>query len=135
MKPSMTRGLMGALFLVGGTAVASAIPAPPPTGHGAILVADANDFATQRDEYIHKAQDELEEWQNRMSQWTDEAKENGSRISKQSRQNLDKAWTDVKANWRRLQAAAPQTWDKARASFEEASERMKSAWEKIQPRG
>jgi hypothetical protein len=100
-----------------------------------MLVADANDFAAQRDEYIRKAQDEFQEWQNRMSQWTDEAKANGGKISEETRQNLDKAWTDVEANWRKLQAAAPQTWDKARASFEEASERMKSAWEKIQPRG
>ena len=135
MKALMIRSLMGALFLAGGTAVAGAIPAPAATGSSVMLVADTNDFATQRDEYIRKAQDELQDWQNRMSQWTDEAKANGSKISEQTRQNLDKAWTDVEANWRKLQAAAPQTWDKARASFEEASERMKSAWEKIQPRG
>ena len=135
MKTSMTRSLMSALLLVGGTAVAGATPANPATGVGVMLVADANDFAAQRDEYIRKAQDEFQEWQNRMSQWTDEAKANGGKISEQTRQNLDKAWTDVKANWRKLQAAAPQTWDQARASFEEASERMKSAWETIQPRG
>jgi hypothetical protein len=135
MRTLMTRSLMSALLLVGGTAVAGATPATPATGGGVMLVADANDFAAQRDEYIRKAQDEFQEWQNRMSQWTDEAKANGGKISEETRQNLDKAWTDVEANWRKLQAAAPQTWDKARASFEEASERMKSAWEKIQPRG
>ena len=135
MKSSMTRSLMGALFLVGGTAVAGAIPAPPQAGGGVMLVAAASDSATQRDEYIRKAQDELQEWQDRMSQWTDEAKANGSKISEQTRQNLDKAWMDVQANWHKLQAAAPQTWDKARASFEDASQRMKSAWEKIEPQG
>jgi gas vesicle protein len=137
MKTLMTRSLMGALCVVGGTAtaVAGAVPAPPTTRGGVMLVADAKDFATQRDEYIRKAQDELQEWQNRMSQWTDDAKASGSKISEQTRRNLDKAWTDVQANWHKLQAAAPQTWDTARSSFEEASERMKSAWEKIQPRG
>jgi hypothetical protein len=135
MKTLMARGMVGALFLLGGTAIASTIPAAAPTGGGAMLVADTNDFSAQRDEYLRKAQDELQSWQNRMSKWTDEAKASGSEVGDQARQNLDKAWTDVKANWQKLQAAAPQTWDKARASFEDASQRMKSAWEKIEPRG
>ena len=135
MKTLMTRSLMGALLMAGGIAVAGANPTPSATGGRVMLIADTNDFAAQRDEYIRKAQNEFQEWQNRMSQWTDDAKASGSKISEQTQRNLDKAWTDVKANWRKLQTAAPQTWDKARASFEQASDRMKSAWEKIQPRG
>ncbi len=135
MKTLMTRTMMGAVLLVSGAAVGSTLPAPPTVRGGAIILADAPDFAAQRDEYVRKAQDEFREWQNRMSEWTDDAKANGSKASEETRRNLDKAWNDVQANWRTLQAAAPQAWGKARASFEEASERMKSAWEKIQPRG
>jgi hypothetical protein len=137
MKTLMVRSLAAAVLLLSGTAIAGAVPALPPLGDGVLLVADTNDndFAAKRDEYLRKAQDELQSWQTRMGTWTDQAKAQGSEAGEEARRNLDKAWTDVKANWQKLQAAAPQTWDKARASFEDASQRMKSAWEKIEPQG
>ena len=134
MRTVATRRLMGVLVLLGGAAVASAMPNSPARS-APVLVADTNDFATTRDAYLTKAQDELQSWQQRIDQWTDQAKTKGSAAGNEAQRNLDKAWVDVKANWRKLQAAAPQAWDQARASFEDASKRMKSAWEKIEPQG
>lgn len=126
--------LAGALLLLGGaTAVAPCSQAAMPL----ISVADtaSGDLAAKRDEYMQKAKDEFSEWQERMSSWAAGAKAKGSDIGDQARKNLDKAWVDVKTNWRRLENAAPGTWDKARATFEQASQRMKDAWENIHPEG
>ena len=135
MKRVIGLGLLGAVALWGSAAGAGVTATVPPTQGAALLVADTSDFATTRDEYLRKARTEFQSWQDRMSQWTDTAKANGNALGDDAHRNLDKAWVDVKANWRKLQAAAPQGWEKAREAFESASQRLKSAWTKVEPQG
>ena len=135
MRALIRGGFATAFVIVSGAALAGPSPTPAPLANGAILVADTDDFAAKRDEYLQKAKGEFQSWQDRMSKWADEAKANAGQAQDQARRNLDKAWTLVKADWRKLQAAAPDEWDKARAAFEAASGRLKSAWAKIAPQG
>jgi hypothetical protein len=137
MTSRYATALAGALLLLGGHAVATASPATPQKSAAPILVADADggDFDAQRHDYMQKAQGEFQSWQDRMTAWLDETKEKGAQASAQAQQRLDHAWTDLKADWRKLQAAAPATWDQARESFDEASQRLKTAWQKINSEG
>jgi len=135
MKSLVGRALIGTFLLLGSLAIAGALPPYLQSSSAVIRVADTNDFATARDQYMREAQDEFQSWQDRMHEWTDAAKDKGSAMSAEAQRDLDKAWSDVKAKWRRLQAAAPQAWDKARVSYEGASARLRSAWEKIQAKG
>ncbi len=133
MKARNMSILAGALLLAGTNAYAGSPAVDGRRGGHTILAADAQtaDLGATRDEYMRKAKREFQSWQDRMSQWSDEAKEKGGKLSAQARDNLDHAWDDVEADWRKLQGAAPEGWDKARASFEEASRRLQRSWQDL----
>ena len=97
-----------------------------------VLAADNPADSATHDEYMRKAQDEFQSWRQRMNDWSAEAKAKGGDISQQARENLNKAWSEVQVDWKKLQGSAPSGWDRAHDAFDEASRRLKSAWEKIQ---
>lgn len=133
--------LTGLPLLFGGNMTAAAYPSHLLVANAVVFVADpasettSDDFAAKRDEYMRKAQNVFRYWQERMSQWTAEAKEKGGEIGEQAQKDLDEAWSNLQADRQKLQDAAPGVWDKARASFHEASQRLKSAWQQIHHQG
>lgn len=136
MKSRLASALTCALLLVPGIALAESHS--PRNDHRAILFVADNDTghsAAKRDAYMQKAKTEFRSWQDRMHEWADAAKEKSADISEDTRKRLDQAWADVKDNWNMLQAAAPAGWDKARTAYEQASQRLKSAWQNVRPQG
>jgi uncharacterized protein (DUF3084 family) len=123
--------------LLSGVGTATAVPLAYAAEGAIVRVADtpSGDFDARRDEYMRRAQSDFQQWQNRMKDWAADAQAKGHEVSQQTRQEVNEAWNKVQANWKNLQGAAPSTWDKARDAFDEASRRLKSAWEKIQPEG
>lgn len=121
--------LAGALLLAGTNAYAANQALEAPRAAPRAVAADTGDAS--HGDYMRKAKQQFQTWRERMSQWSDEAKEKGSTLSAQARDNLDKAWDDVKVDWDKLQGAAPEGWDKARASFEEASRRLQRSWQDL----
>ncbi len=120
-----------AALLFSAAGVAAMPASPQPARHPSLIAvadSDQDDVAAQRDADLQKAQDEFRYWQNRMSEWANAAKAKSAEVSDQAQENIDKAWLDVKADWRKLQNAAPDGWDKARLAFEEASQRLEKAW-------
>ena len=135
MRSSMAALLIGVLLPGMGTAIA--VPAAFGAEGAIVRVADSpsGDADARRDEYMHKAQSDFQQWQKRMKDWAAEAQAKGHEVSQQTRQELNEAWNKVQVGWKNLQGAAPSTWDKARDAFDEASRRLKNAWEKIQSEG
>src|SRR5579862_2266551 len=91
MKSLVGRALIGTFLLLGSLAIAGALPPYLQSSSAVIRVADTNDFATARDQYMREAQDEFQSWQDRMHEWTDAAKDKGSAMSAEAQRDLDKA--------------------------------------------
>lgn len=132
--------LTAAAVFLGGAAIGHADAVNLPARSPLLRVADnssiadtsaSDDLAAKRDDYMQSAKKEFSIWQDRMSDWASEAKAKGSDMSDAARANLDKAWAEIKVDWRKLQDAAPGTWDEARSAFDSASQRMKDAWQRI----
>jgi hypothetical protein len=126
----LSTAIAGAVLLTSGIATAGSY-LPPPDHETLVLVAE-NDGAfspAKRDEYMRKAGSEYRAWQDRMGKVASDAKDKSADASDVAKKHLDQAWSDVKDNWNMLHAAAPATWSKARQSYEQASQRLKTAWQ------
>jgi len=121
------------LMLIGALPVAAA----PPTvtlGYGAPVRLAANDVsAADRDTYTQKAQDDMQEWQRKLHEYSAKAETKGSEVGKAAAQELNTAWAKAEAASRQLQIVSADGWDSARSSFEGASRELTEAWHKVQP--
>ncbi len=115
---------IAAAALLLGVAGAQAAPAAPPP--------QAAPQSATHEDYMRQAKQHFERWQQRMADWSQQAKAKGSKISAAARRDLDHAWTNGKVDWDKLQTAAPQDWAKARARFEEASRQLQRHWQDLQ---
>ena len=135
MKAFLVTIVIGASSLAGGTVMAAPQPARFSVANQVVLVAEnpSGDFSSMRDEYLHRAQNEVRSWRKRMAQWTAEAEGKTRDVHQEARQDLDKAWSTLQADWQKLQKATPSEWDEARASFDDATQRLKGTWQKFHP--
>lgn len=92
---------------------------------------DQTGDAGNLDEYRQEAGEEMTAWQQRVDEVQDDAAETGAEVSADAKQALDGAWVDVKQAWNNLEAASADTWDEAKANFEEAMTRLDRAWTEL----
>ncbi len=100
-------------------------PAPPDT-HIAVSAAD------QRDTYIVKSEEELDEWQVKLLRFCDEAKLQARADTAVTKDRLLTALEKAEAGASRLQTAGAENWDEARVSYERATSDLAVAWDKVQ---
>ena len=96
------------------------------------LVADTASTA-DRDTYMQRAKGELEEWQRKMHDFSEQAKTTGQTASNSTGNELNEAWNKTEAASHRLQAASADGWESAKISFENASHNLADAWHKVHP--
>lgn len=135
MKRTLILPLLTAVSLLGGYTFAAAYPPKPAVDGNFRFIADSQgtDSSAEHQEYIDKARKDIHVWRQRANEWADDAKAKAAQGGEDAHRALDSAWTDVKVKWQKLQAATPEAWDKTRAAFEEASQRMKDTWRKYHP--
>jgi hypothetical protein len=114
---------IAAALLLGVAAAQAAPNAPPP---------QAVSQSSTHEDYMRDAKQHFEQWQQRMADWSHQAKAKGDKVSAATRRDLDRAWSNVKVDWKKLQTAAPQDWAKARARFEDASRTLQRHWQDLQ---
>jgi len=114
-------------------AAAPALAAENATFAPPLQLTDAGDFASQKAEYEARARQEIERWQNRMSEIGAKAQENGKRLTQNARDELDRAWAATKEQWASLQQAGVETWDRTRIAFERATDTFREEWRKDAP--
>lgn len=118
--------LTGALPAAGQSAVAPVSSAP-------LRLAAGSEPAAERDAYIQKARDQMQEWQRKLHDLGDTAAAKGKEAGTAAEDDLNKAWTKAEAEADRLQTASAEGWENARTSFEEASRKLSDAWDKARP--
>jgi hypothetical protein len=122
LGPLLLIGLIGALPAAG----QSIQPTQPAASSG---VAAAADWKAERDTYLQKARDEVQEWQRRQHDFREKTRNSEANIK--TRKHFYTAWTEVENASRKLETVGAEDWESAKVSFHKASQRLAAVWEKI----
>jgi hypothetical protein len=101
--------------------------------HTSIQLAAAGDSTGNRDTYIQKAQEKMQEWQRKLYDFSEKAKADGRAAGSAAKVDLNRAWIRAEAEARKLPIVGAEGWESAKTSFEKASRELASAWGKIRP--
>jgi hypothetical protein len=116
--------VLGPLLLIG--TLPAAGQSIQPTASSTVAAAD---WKAERDTYLQKARDEVQEWQRKLHDLREERRNSEANIK--TRKHFNTAWTKVEEASRKLETAGAENWESAKVSFHKASQRLAAVWEKI----
>ena len=120
------------LMLIGAMPVAAGQPSS--TGTQAQSAPGSNS-ADDRGTYRQKTQAEMQEWQQKLHDFSETAKAKGQKAGTAAENGLKAAWAKTQAAAHKLQTVGAKGWDSAKSSYEKASHDLADAWDKIRPKG
>ena len=94
------------------------------------LAADSHSTA-DRDTYTQRTRDDMRQWQQKLHDFSENAKAKGQQTGNAADNDLNAAWTKTQAEADKLQAASAEGWASAKASYEKASRELADAWDKV----
>ena len=125
--------IIGPLVLIGALPAAADQP-PVALGSGApVQLAAAGDASADRDTYIHQAQDEMQEWQRKLHDFSATAEAKGKEAGTAAETHLNDAWAKAEDASRQLQTVSAEGWESAKTAYENASRDLSDAWNKVHP--
>src|SRR5579862_2897494 len=133
MRILATAIVFAPLLLVGVLPANAGQPASlssPSTPAGAVA---GTDSATGRNTYMERARDEVQEWQRKLHDFSQQSKDKGQSAGKSSGNKLNEAWNKTRVASHKLQTASAERWESAKTSFEKASRRLGDAWHQVHP--
>ena len=125
--------VIGSLVLFGALPAAAGQSTLSPGASAPVRVAANGDPTVDKDTYLQKARNEMQEWRRKLHDFSAKAEGNGKEAGNAAETDLNKAWTRTEAASRRLQTVSAEGWDSAKTSFEKASHELAEAWHKIHP--
>jgi hypothetical protein len=129
MRIGTTSAVLGSLLIIGALpAVAGQSTAP---NRQIQLAADSD---ADRGAYTQNAQDDMDQWQQKVHDFGEKAKATGQQGSTAAKDDLDKAWTKAKVAADGLKATGADGWQNARMSFEKAKHDLADTWDRIKPK-
>jgi hypothetical protein len=120
--------VIGPLMLIG--ALSEAAGQSSPSGTQIQSPAGSNSTAG-RDTYSQKVRDDMQEWQQKLHDFSERAKAKGQQAGNAAENELNAAWAKTQAEAHKLQAATAEAWESAKASYEKASRELADTWNKI----
>ena|SRR5579863_441623 len=114
--------LIGALPSAAGQSISSDTP---------IQLAAGVNSPADRETYTQKARDEMQEWQQKLHDFSANAETKGKEAGNAVERELNEAWTRTEAASRQLQTVGDEGWDSAKTSYEKASHDLVEAWQKV----
>jgi hypothetical protein len=133
MKILSTAIVFASLTLIG---TLPAVPGQPVSllpSNTAIRLAADSDSPSDRDSYVQRVKNEMQEWQRKLHDSGEQAEAKTQSAGNSARNELNEAWSKTEAASHRLQTASADGWASAKASFEEASNKLAAAWHKVHP--
>jgi hypothetical protein len=118
--------------LAGGAAVAATLP-PPVASQPAVLRVADTDCSTTKDRYIEKTQSTLDEWRRKLNATADDAGAHARATGNAADADLNAAWQKTQAAAKQVATASASQWDKAKSSFERASQDLTDRWNRAHP--
>jgi hypothetical protein len=117
-------GLIGALPAAGQSI-------QPPQPAGSYRMAAVADSKSERDTYIQKARDEVQEWQRKVHDLREKTKTRNSEANITAQNNFNTAWTEIEDALHKLETVGTEDWESAKISFNKASQKLAAIQEKI----
>ena len=118
--------LLGALPAVG--------QPTPRFGSGApVRLAAGDDTAADRNTYVQKAQEEMQDWQRKLHEFGEQAEAKGRDASSAAEKGLNDAWIKAKDASGKLQTVGDEGWQSAKSSYENARRDLAETWRRIHP--
>lgn len=96
-------------------------------------LAAGTDSPSDRETYTQKAQDEMQDWQRKLHDFSANAADKGQEAGNAAEKDLNEAWTRTEAASRQLQTVGDEGWEQAKASYEKSSRDLAEAWHKANP--
>jgi uncharacterized membrane protein len=84
-----------------------------------------------RDTYTQKARDDMQQWQQKLRDFSENAKAKGQQAGNAAENELNAAWTKTQAEAQKLQTAGAEGWQSAKTSYEKASHDLADAWDRV----
>jgi hypothetical protein len=118
--------LIGPLPAAGQSSLVFGAGAPVQVAAGEVSTAD-------KDTYMQKVKDELQEWDRKLHKLGEKGEAEGKEAANTAENDLDRAWTRTEAESRKLRTVGAEGWESAKSSFEHASHELAEAWNKSHP--
>jgi hypothetical protein len=125
--------ILGVLLLIGviGTLPAAGQSIHPTQPTASFRVAAVADWKAERDTYIQKARDEVQEWQRKLHDLREKTKTRNSEASITARNDFNTAWIETEDAFHKLETVGAEDWESAKTSYNKASQKLATIWEKI----
>jgi hypothetical protein len=129
---------LNASLVIGSMMVVGALPAaaqsPLAAGSQArVRLAAVSDPKVDKGTYTQKAQDDVQEWQQKLHKFSVKAEAKGQQDTIAAGHDLNEAWIKTEVEARKLQTASAEDWESAKVSYEKASRELAREWDKIRP--
>jgi uncharacterized membrane protein len=120
--------IVGPLMLIGALPQAAGQSSPSGTQ---VQSAAGSNAPADRDTYTQKARGDIRDWQQKLHDFSEDAKAKGQQAGNAAENDLNAAWTKTQAEAQKLQTATAAGWESAKASYEKASHELADAWDKV----
>ena len=98
-----------------------------------IKLAAGGNLTVDRETYTQKARDEMQEWQKKLHDFSENTEAKGKEAGNAAEKDLNEVWTRTEAASRQLQTVGDEGWDAAKTSYEKAIRDLAEAWQKVHP--
>jgi hypothetical protein len=125
--------VVGSFLLIGliGTLPAAGQSIQPPQPAASSRMAAATDWKTERDTYVQKAREEVQEWQRKLHDFSEKTRTKTSEAGITAQSDFNTAWKETEDAFRKLETVRAEDWESAKMSYNKASLKLAAIWEKI----
>ena len=125
--------VIGAFMLIGALPAAADQSTPLHSSTAPVRLAATDASSGARETYIQKARDEMLEWQHKLVSFNEKVEAKGKEATTAAEKDLHKAWAKADTAAHELETAGAEGWKSAKTTFETASRKLASAWDKVRP--
>jgi hypothetical protein len=133
MRILPTSTVVGYFLLIGliGTLPAAGQSIQPPQSAAPSRVAVVADWNAEREAYVQKARDDVQEWQRKLHDFSEKTRTKTSEANITAKNDFNTAWTEAEDAFHKLETVGANDWESAKTSYNKASQKLAAIWEKI----
>jgi hypothetical protein len=133
MRILPTSTIVGSFLVIGliGTLPAAGQSIQPPQPAASSRMAAVADWKTERDAYVQKARDEVQEWQRKLHDFSEKTRTKTSETSIMAQNDFNAAWKETEDAFHKLETVRAEDWESAKTSYNKASLKLAAIWDKI----
>ena len=125
--------IIGSFMLIGALPAAADQSAPARGSIAAVRLAATDASSSARETYIQKARGEMLEWQHKLVSFNEKIEAKGKEATTAAEKDVHRAWAKADTAAHELETVGAEGWKSAKTTFETASHKLASAWDRVRP--